>query len=97
LGFDLQYVPESIVYHIAGMSGKSLTKEKEGFLNANVHYYNIRNRIWFLKKYIRIWNWPTVLVYHIFYFSGRLAYFLVRGRWEKLRVCIKGIKDGLIM
>jgi GT2 family glycosyltransferase len=96
-GYDLQFIPESIVYHIAGMSGKSLTKAKEGFLYANVHYYNIRNRIWFLKRHVRFWQWPTVFMYHIFYFSGRLVYFLIRGRWEKLGACLKGIKDGIKM
>lgn len=97
LGYDLQYIPESVIYHIAGMSGKSTTKGKEGFLHANVHYYNVRNRIWLLKKYIRIWQWPSVFVYHLFYFTGMLFYFLVRGRWSKWKACLRGIKDGLIL
>jgi GT2 family glycosyltransferase len=97
LGYELHYIPESVVYHIAGMSGKSTTKGKEGFLHANVHYYNVRNRIWMLKKYIQIWNWPTVFMYHLFYFTGMIFYFLARGRWGKLNACYRGLKDGLIM
>lgn len=96
-GYDLQFIPTSIVYHIAGMSGKSSVKGKEGFLSPNVHYYNVRNRIWILKKYTQIWDRPSVFLYHVFYFTAMLIYFCVRGRWGKLKACFNGIKDGLIL
>lgn len=95
LGYDLIYLPAAVVYHIAGVSGKTVAKGKEGYLNASVHYYNVRNRIWILKKYTSAPYIPTVCLFHFFYFSFLLLYFLVRGRFQKLAACIKGIIDGI--
>jgi len=93
-GYGLHYLPTSVIYHIAGMSGKTIAKGKEGYLHASVHYHNVRNRIWIWRRYSQVWNWPSILAYHLFYFVGMLLYFLMRGRLEKLAATWKGIRDG---
>ncbi|MEO5911285.1 MAG: glycosyltransferase family 2 protein [Pelobium sp.] len=94
-GHQLIYHPQSIVYHIAGMSNKSKSKQKEGFLNPVVHYLVQRNRIWFLKRYaVPYFILPTVL-YHSFYSLSVVIYFIVRRRFKKLNALLRGIKDGL--
>jgi GT2 family glycosyltransferase len=95
-GYQLAYVPKSVIYHIAGVSHKSKEKTKEGFISPKVHYLNSRNRIWFLKKYIKSYAIPSVLLYHIFYFSAVSVYFMIKRRWQKLKAWNRGIKDGLL-
>ena len=95
-GYELAYVPGSVIYHIAGMAHKSLQKTKEGYMSAKVHYLNARNRIWILKKYTTLWAFPLVLVYQTFYFFGISFYFIFRRRWQKLKAWNRGIGDGLL-
>lgn len=95
-GYQLCYVPESIIYHIAGMSHKSKTKQKEGFLNPKVHYLNGRNRIWFLKAHTPFWAMPTTFFYQFVYYSAVSFYFISRLRFNKLNAWIKGIKEGIL-
>lgn len=95
-GYTLSYVPNSVIYHIAGMSQKSKQKGKEGFVSPKVHFLNARNRIWFLKEHTPFWAIPTVIVYHIFYFFGIGIYFIFRARWQKWLAWNKGIMEGLI-
>ena len=95
-GYRLHYLPVSVIYHIAGMSGKTIAKGKEGFLHASVHYHNVRNRIWIWRRYAQIWQWPSILAYHLFYFGGMLLYFLLRGRLNKFDATCKGLRDGFL-
>jgi GT2 family glycosyltransferase len=95
-GYVLSYVPESVIYHIAGMSHKSKTKEKEGFLSPKVHYLNGRNRIWFLKAHTPFWAVPTTFFYQFCYYLGVSFYFISRLRFNKLKAWVSGIKDGLL-
>jgi GT2 family glycosyltransferase len=95
LGYQLMYHPKSVVYHIAGMSNKSLSKQKEGYVNPIVHYLIQRNRIWFLKKYTKpIFVVPTIL-YHTSYSIAMMIYFILRGRFKKLNALLRGIQDGI--
>ena len=95
-GYALSYVSESVIYHIAGMSHKSKTKEKEGFLSPKVHYLNGRNRIWFLKAHTPFWAVPTTFFYQFCYYLGVSFYFISRLRFNKLKAWLLGIKDGLL-
>lgn len=95
LGYQLIYHPHSVIYHIAGMSNKSKTKGKEGFVNPIVHYLNQRNRIWLLKKYTPWYCVPTATLCNIFYISLIMGYFAVRRRFTKLKAVISAVKDGL--
>ncbi len=93
-GHKLVYHPGTCVYHIAGMSNRNKVKNKEGFVNPIVHYLNIRNRIWLLKKYTGPLQALPVMIFNFFYLAPILAYFLLRRRFSKLRSVCKGIRDG---
>lgn len=96
-GFDLGYEPSSVIYHIAGMASKSKEKGPEGYLDAKVHYYNARNRIWVLKKYAKTYFIPTILIYQTGYFIAVSVYFILRGRFAKLGAWLRGLKDGMFI
>lgn len=94
LGYQLIYHPDSVIYHIAGMSNKSKEKGKEGYVNPIVHYLNIRNKIWLLKKHTRWYHAPTVILFNAVYNIVLMGYFIVRGRFAKLKIAFKAIRDG---
>jgi hypothetical protein len=94
-GYDLGYTPASVIYHIAGMSHKSSKKTAEGYVSPKVHYLNARNHIWLLKKYTNILHAPTVILYQSIYYLSVTGYFIIRGRWQKIKALYKGIGEGL--
>lgn len=94
-GHTLVYHPESVIYHIAGASTHAKEKGKEGFLNPVIHYYLFRNKIWFLKKYLKPWHWLTASLVNALYLCGALMYFLLRRRFVKFNMALRAIKDGL--
>jgi len=94
-GYDLGYVPASVIYHIAGMSHKSSIKTAEGYVSPKVHYLNARNHIWLLKKYTKPLHAPTVILYQSIYYLSVTGYFIIRGRWQKIKALYKGIGEGL--
>ena len=94
-GYDLGYVPASVIYHIAGMSHKSTNRTAEGYVSPKVHYLNARNHIWLLKKYTNLLHAPTVIIYQSLYYLSVTAYFILRGRWQKIKALYKGIGEGL--
>jgi GT2 family glycosyltransferase len=94
-GYDLGYAPRSVIYHIAGMSHKSAKKTAEGFVSPKVHYLNARNHIWLLKKYTSVLHAPTVVLYQSLYYLSVTAYFILRGRWKKIKALYKGIGEGI--
>ena len=94
-GLKLMYVPDSIIYHIAGAAYKTKKKTKEGIVNPIVHYHNARNQIWMIKKYLSPFQKITAYSYTFIYFGAVLVYFLLRWRLVKFRTYLKAIKDGL--
>jgi GT2 family glycosyltransferase len=94
-GYDLGYTPASVIYHIAGMSHKSTKKTAEGYISPKVHYLNARNHIWLLKKYTNLLHAPTVILYQSIYYLSVTGYFIIRGRWQKIKALYKGIGEGL--
>lgn len=92
-GYRLAFVPQSVIYHIAGASGKK--KTKEGTILPQIHYYNLRNRIWLLKAYTPWYLVPSVAVYNGLYMGALMAYFAMRGRWQKLRAAKAAVCDGI--
>jgi GT2 family glycosyltransferase len=95
LGYPLYYHPGSCVYHIAGMSNKSKVKTREGFINPEVHFISIRNRIWLLKEYTRPVQALTVSLFTFFYILAVMAYFVARLRFVKFRKVLAGVRAGL--
>lgn len=96
LGYRLVYLPASVIFHIAGVSGKAKEKTKEGSILPEIHYYNQRNRIWLLKECTPWYFWPTVLLANTAYVSAMLLYFLLRGRIQKFRAVLRAVKDGIL-
>jgi GT2 family glycosyltransferase len=94
-GYSLGYVPKSIVYHEAGMSNKSKTKGKEGFLSPFVHYLGGRNQVWLLRKYTPWYFAPTVSIYMILRYLFYALYFFIRKRFKKLTFMLRGLKEGI--
>jgi GT2 family glycosyltransferase len=95
-GYKLDYEPNSVIYHLAGMSLKTSKREKEGFVSPKVHYLNSRNRIWCLKEQTPVWALPTVILFNLFYFLCIGFYFIFRARWQKLLALKNGIIEGII-
>lgn len=93
LGYELHYLPACKMYHEAGVSAK--VEKKEGFLSPVIHYYISRNHIWFLRRYALPAYYPVNLIYNGFYYLALLAYFILRGRKEKARLLMKGLKEGI--
>ena len=94
-GHRLIYHPESVIYHIAGMSNKSKVKKADGYVNPIVHYQIQRNRIWFLKRYARWYFIVPTALYHSSYSLAVMIYFIGRRRFKKLNALLSGIRDGL--
>lgn len=94
-GYELEVVPSSKIYHEAGASSKSKTTGREGFLDPRVHYLNVRNQLFQLRKYASfpygILAWP----FNMGKISLYAVYFIIRGRWSKLHAIHKGLVDGL--
>ncbi len=94
-GYKLIFHPDSIIYHIAGMSNKSKKKGPEGYANPIVHYLNFRNHLWFLRTWTKWYQWPTTILTYFAYSLAVMAYFVLRLRWKKLAAVGRGISDGL--
>jgi len=91
----LGFVKESVIYH-HGSSSSINKQNKEGNLSAKVHYFNIRNHIILLKKHKNLFNSIGIMFFQIFKIVFYILYFLIRLRFNKLGMVIKGLKDGLI-
>ncbi|GMQ31367.1 glycosyltransferase family 2 protein [Algoriphagus confluentis] len=88
-GFEIGLVPEAKIYHEAGASSKK--SHSEGTLSAKVFYYHVRNQLFLIRNQ----NIPLGFIYHLGRFTLWMGYFLLRGRFQKLKAVAKGIKDGL--
>jgi GT2 family glycosyltransferase len=95
LGHSLMYHPDAVIYHVAGASANKTTKTSEGVLNPMVHYWNVRNRIWVLKKHTTALYLPTVVIFNFFRILALMLYFVARRRFKKLKMVCKAVKDGL--
>jgi len=93
-GYETHYLPGCKMYHEAGVSAKVEAKKKEGTLSPVIHYYVTRNRLWFLRGYGALAFYPVYIIGSLLYYLSLLVYFLLRGRNEKARFLIKGLKDG---
>jgi GT2 family glycosyltransferase len=88
-GFGIGLAEKAIVYHEAGASSKK--KTSEGTLSPKVFYYHVRNQFFLLRQE----QIPVGFVYHLLRFLIWAGYFMVRGRFQKLKSVLKGIRDGL--
>ena len=93
-GYDLAFVKSSVVYHHGSKSSKN--ESNEGTLSPFVHYLNIRNHIFLLRKNKDIFNSVGVLFFQFFKIVSYSVYFIVRVRINKLYMVYKGLVDGLM-
>lgn len=89
-GFEIHFAEKSVIYHEAGASSKK--KHAEGMLSPRVFYYHVRNQFLLLRG---LENKILGMIYHLGRFSLWIGYFLIRGRFKKLKSVAKGIRDGL--
>ena len=94
LGYDLGFVKESIIYHHGSSSSKN-KKTKEGVISSKIHYFNIRNHILLLKKHKNLFNFFGIIFFQIIKITSYVFYFLIRFRFNKLTMVLKGLKHGL--
>jgi GT2 family glycosyltransferase len=93
-GFDLAYIPESKIYHVAGAASKSEVKTKEGNLNPIIHYYDTRNHLYLLRKHHNGLKFLINLFFQSTKISAYCIYFILRGRWNKLSHASRGFCEG---
>ena len=93
LGYSLNLVNTSLVYHHGSKSSEN--SSFEGNLSPKVHYLNFKNHIYLLRKHINKFNFLGLILYQsikLFFYS---VYFILRLRFNKLRIIYQGIIDGL--
>ncbi len=88
-GFGIALAEKAIVYHEAGAASRK--KNPEGTLSPKVFYYHVRNQFLLLRRNKTFFG----MLYHLLRFTLWMGYFLLRGRFQKLKSVAKGIRDGL--
>ena len=92
-GVTIVLEPRAVIYHVAGGSGRKRSKENEGSILPILHYYNIRNRFWTLRLHRDQYVW-TAFVFQLLKTIAYLIYFVLRGRWKKMKMAFRAIQDG---
>ena len=93
LGYSLQLVETSLIYHHGSISSNNSTSE--GRLSAYVHYLNFKNHIYLLRKHIEKFNFFGVVLYQLMKLISYSIYFILRFRFNKLKMIYKGLIDGM--
>lgn len=94
-GYEISYVPSSIIYHIAGYSVNSNEETQEGRTHPFVVYLHSRNRIFLLREFSTWYVYPTVILFQIVYYTLLILRFLLLRRPKKLRAVLRSIFDGI--
>jgi len=80
--YTLAYAPESVVYHkVGGSIGTSSNPLQKSY---NCDYYNIRNRLYFTRRFFP-YALPTIYLVLI----GTLAVRILFGRWQRVAMILK--------
>ena len=85
---------DSYLKHIESASSKS-SDQIEGNLSPYVHYLNIRNHILLLKKHSKSFNAIGVSLFQLIKILSYLIYFLIRFRFNKFKMVLKGFIDAI--
>lgn len=104
-GFGIALAEKAVIYHEAGASSRK--NHSEGTLSPKVFYFHVRNQLLLIRgiqnssqgggKSLQKGHTLGGLVYHLCRFTLWLGYFLVRGRFQKMKAVAKGIRDGLTL
>ena len=92
-GFGIVLAEKAVIYHEAGASSKK--KNSEGTLSPRVFYFHVRNQLFLLRGTLEGLQFLLGFTYHLGRFTLWMGYFLVRGRFQKLKSVARGIRDGL--
>jgi len=95
LGLKMFYEPMSVIYHKVGMSDKNHGPHNEGNVSPFSHYLGVKNHLFLVRRYAKGVNLLGSWFYQFVKLSGYLFYFILRGRFIKLKFVIRGIRDGL--
>ena len=93
LGYTLELVDKSLVYHHGSISSNN--SSSEGNLSSYVHYLNFKNHIYLLRKHIDKFNISGVILYQLIKLLFYSIYFILRFRFKKLKMIYKGLIDGM--
>jgi hypothetical protein len=93
-GYTLGVVPEAIIYHVAGASSNAIKSGKEGRLSPQVHFLNTRNQIWIIQKYLFGAKRLSALLFSVARSLAILLYFVLKGRRNKSRAVLLGLKEA---
>ncbi len=93
LGYKLGIIESSVIFHHGTKSSKN--SNFEGNLSSFVHYLNIRNHIYLVKKHSDKFNFIGVLFYQFLKILFYSIYFILRLRFSKLKMVYKGFNDGI--
>ena len=93
-GYSVGMMNDSYLQHFESASSKSIY-QNEGNLSPYVHYLNIRNHIFLLKKHSKSFNTIGVLLYQLIKILSYLIYFLIRFRFNKFKMVLKGFIDAI--
>jgi len=94
-GFQIQLAQDSVIYHEGNASSKK--KSKEGTLSPTVFYLHARNQLFLLRRHLNFPELPLAFVYHVTKYFAWIAYFCLRGRFQKAKSVIRGMRDGLLL
>ena len=92
-GFEIALASKALVYHVAGASSKK--KHSEGTLSPRVFYFHVRNQFYLIRENQNGISFLFSVGYHSIRFSLWMAYFCLRGRFQKLKSVARGLRDGL--
>ena len=93
LGYSLNLVNTSLVYHYGSKSSEN--SSFEGSLSPKVHYLNFKNHLYLLRKHNDKFNSTGFIIYQLIKLFFYSIYFILRFRFNKLRIIYKGLNDGL--
>ena len=92
-GYKIGFTSKTQIYHHESFSSISFNS-KGGKLSPYVHYLNIRNHIFILKKHSDLFNSVGTTVFQIFKIISYSIYFIFRLRFTKLNMVYKGVWDS---
>lgn len=93
-GHKLLYYPTAKIYHEVGKSNENRETFGEGNQSPFTHFITVRNHIFISRRYAKSLNKLTSFIYQCYKIFGYTLYFLVRGRFRKLKASIKGFYHG---
>ncbi len=96
-GYRLRYEPRSLIYHEVGKSNENRKGHEEGNISPFTRYQSVRNHLFLVRRYAKGINKIGSWVNQFFKIGGYLGYYLIRGRFQKFKIVIRAVIDGLTL